>query len=178
MSFDDRFCGTTSGRLVALALEPRRDGPRDCGCDGPASAVASKELPRCGLGADHDGTEGTDRRLLRRKGLLLAASVRSRWSSSWLIGCRIVLEPEGCLGSYGVREGGGGDLRPFDALEGERGTSSLARREWFGSGDQVEGGGGRDDEVPELLLLTRACGRPMLCDPGDADILGERRGAL
>lgn len=100
-----------------------------------------------------------------------------------MIGRRIVLEPEGCLGSYGVRASGGGDLRPFvDALEGEGGTSSLARREWFGSGDQVEGGGGREVDVPELLLLPRGCGRslgsPMLCDPGDADMLGERRGAL
>lgn len=84
------------------------------------------ELPRCGLGADQDGAD----RRLRRKGLLPAASVRSRWSSSCVIGCRIVLELEGCLGSYGVRAGGGGgDLRPFDALEGDGGTSSLARRE-------------------------------------------------
>lgn len=178
MSFEDRFCGTASDRLVALAVEPRRDGPRECGCDGPASLDASKELPRCGLGADQ---EGADRRL-RRKGLLLAASVRSRWSSSCVIGCRIVLEPDGCLGSYGVRGGGGGDLRPLDALEGEGGTSSLARPERVGSGDQFVGGGGREVDVPELLLLPRGCGRspgrPMECEPGDADMLGERRGAL
>lgn len=101
------------------------------------------------------------------------------------MGIRIDLEPEGSLGSYGLREAGGGgdDLRPVDGLDVTGATSSLARREceWLGSGDQLVGGGGRDEDAPELLLLPRGWGRSpgsaRLCDPGDADMVGERRGA-